>query len=174
MPLSAAARPRRIARLVLASLAALPLVVATAPEAAPAGRTCSRADVIVRLRLNQVRYDRGERVRMEMTTKNVSKMRCKMVFGDGNRGTLVIRREGGRRVWWDEGCVNYTQAVVEERWRRGHSQTYPGVWNQRTLSDRDTCEYAGRRAQPGLYFARGLFEGAGDVRSNRVWFRLSR
>ncbi|HEV2755639.1 MAG TPA: BsuPI-related putative proteinase inhibitor [Actinomycetota bacterium] len=166
MPFAAASR------LALASLVALPLSVATAPDAAPAPRRCTAADLSVRLRVDGFRFDRGERVRMKMTTKNVSKLRCKMVFGSGNRGTLVIRREDGGQVWWDENCMAYTDAIVEERWRAGHRETYRGAWNQRKTGDRETCEHDGPRARPGLYFARGLFDGAGDVRSNRVWFRL--
>lgn len=174
MPFAAAPRSLLIARLGLALLLSLPLVVAASPRAGSAARRCTAADISVRLRVDGFRFDRGERVRMKMTTKNVSKLRCKMVFGDGNRGTLVIRRKDGRRVWWDENCMVYTQAIVEERWRAGDRDVYEGVWNQRKSGDRDTCEHDGPRARPGLYFARGLFDGAGDVWSNRVWFRLRR
>lgn len=172
MPFAAAPRPVLIARLGLAFLLSLPLVVALSPRAGSAGRYCTAADISVRLRIDGFRFDRGERVRMKMTTKNVSKRRCKMVFSSGNRGTLVVRRKDGRRVWWDETCMAYTDAIVEERWRAGDRDVYLGVWNQRKSGDRETCKHDGRRARPGLYFARGLFDGAGDVRSNRVWFRL--
>ncbi len=168
----APAPPPRLSRLSLAFLVSLQLVLVAVPGADSAARECTRADISVRLRLDRFRYDRGEPVRMKMTVKNVSRLRCKMVWNDGNWGSLVVRRENGRRVWWDEGCAVYTQAIVEERWRRGHTESYRGTWRQRTAGDPDTCEYDGRRARRGLYFARGIFEGAGDVRSNRVWFRL--
>lgn len=152
----------------------LALLIATlpAPAADSAPRKCKRADISVRLRLDQFRYDPDEPVRMKMTTKNVSGLRCTMVWSDGNTASLVVRRKSGSRVWDDEACKGYTQAIVEERWRKGHSEEYRRRWRQHTSGDPDTCRYDGRRARRGLYFARGIFHGAEGVRSNRVWFRL--
>ncbi len=95
-----------------------------------------------------------------------------MVWSDGNAGSLVVRRKGGDRVWDDEACKGYTQAIVEEDWQRGHREHYRGRWRQHTAGDPDTCRYDGDLARRGLYFARGIFHGAGGVRSHRVWFRL--
>lgn len=161
-----------IKRLASAFVLLLPLGIAASPTAESAPRNCTRADISVRLRLDQFRYDADEPVRMKMTTKNVSSLRCTMIWPDGNVASLVVRREGGTRVWDDEACTGYTQAVVEEDWPRGHSENYRGVWRQHTAGDRDTCRHDGLLADRGLYFARGTFHGAGGVRSNRVWFHL--
>jgi hypothetical protein len=161
-------------RLRLALVLSLLMTLVVAPAAESGRRTCTRADIIVRLRLDEFRYDRDERVRMRLTTKNVSKRRCTMVWSDGEYASLVVRRDDGRRVWHDRPCALYTQAVVEERWPRGHKETYLGTWRQHTQGDPDTCENDGRMARRGFYSARGVFQGAGEVRSNRVWFRLTR
>ena len=134
---------------------------------------CKKADVLVRLRLNHYRYQSDEPVRMKMTVKNVSRRRCTMIWPDGNFGSLVVRNAEGERVWDDEACVGYTQAVVEEVWPAGHRETYRGAWRQHTAGDPGTCRHDGPLADRGKYYARGIFEGAGGVRSNRVWFRLS-
>lgn len=155
-----------------AFLLSLLLAIGGAPTAHSAPRDCARADISVRLRLEQFRHDAGEPVRMKMTTKNVSRRRCTMVWSDGNVGSLVVRRKDGRRVWDDEACKVYTQAIVKEDWRRRHSENYRGVWRQHTSGSPDTCRHDGPLAGRGLYFARGIFHGAGGVRSNRVWFRL--
>lgn len=107
-----------------------------------------------------------------MTTKNVSRRRCRMFWSNGNVGSLVVRNSKEHRVWTDETCALYTEAIVEETWRAGHLEDYLGRWKQGTQGDRDTCRYDGPHASPGRYYAIGIFQGAGGVRSNRVWFRL--
>ncbi len=161
-------------RVALTFVIALLLGSAASPVATSAPRRCTRADVLVRFHLDQFRYDRDEPVRMKMTVKNVSRRRCTMRWSDGNFGSLIIRRDGGRLVWTDESCAAYTQAIVEERWAKRHREVYGGVWRQHRRGDPDTCRNDGPLARPGLYFARGLFEGAGGVRSHRVWFRLTK
>lgn len=161
-----------LTRLAPAIALALLLGILPAAWAGSAPRDCTSADISVRLRLDRFRYDPGEPVRMRMTTKNVSRLRCNMVWPDGNNSSLVVNNSNGRRVWDDEACKSYTQAVVEEEWRAGHSETYRAAWHQHTAGDPDTCRHDGPRASRGLYFARGIFHGAGGVRSNRVWFRL--
>ena len=143
-----------------------------APTAGSVERECTRSDLSVRLRLDRSLYEAGQPVRMRMVTRNVSDSSCTMVWSDGNMASLVVRDQDGNRIWDDEACKVYTQAIIEERWSSGHAEAYRGVWRQHTAGSRDTCRHDGPLAKRGLYFARGIFHGAGGVRSNRVQFRL--
>lgn len=161
-----------LAATVACITAALLLVALIVPSVMAAPANCTRSDISVRLRLDRIRYPEDQPVDMTMTTKNVSRRRCTMVWPDGNNASIVVRDSDGRKVWDDEACTGYTQAVVEEDWPRGHENTDGARWKQRTQGDPDTCRFDGPLAERGLYFARGIFHGAGGVRSNRVWFRL--
>lgn len=136
---------------------------------------CRSDDISVRLRLNEERYSSDEPVRMRMRVKNTSGRRCTMVWNSGNRADFHIFRDG-EEVWSSSHCKAYTQAIVEESWAAGHIEVYRGRWRQwlNGTNENEGCFRGGGRAEAGSYAARGLFRGAGEKWSERVFFRITR
>lgn len=93
------------------------------------------------LQTDQVRYNRGERVRMTLVKVNVSNRPIRLTYRSGQRYDFWVTR-GGREVWrWSDGRV-FTQATGTVILQPGESQNFSATWNQ---------DVDGRTAPSGVY-----------------------
>ncbi len=141
--------------------------VTTSASAEP--RNCERSDLRLRLRLNDREYTVDEPVRMKMIVKNEGP-RCTMVWSDGQRYTFYVF-EDDKKIWDEDYCRVFTQAIVEEEWERGHREVYRATW--RGWKNGPDCKRRHKKAGPGRYEAQGHFMGDGEPRTNRKSFRVT-
>ena len=130
---------------------------------------CQRSDLRLRLRLNQQAYTADERVRMRMVVINEGPA-CTMVWSDGQDATFYVF-EDDRKIWDQDYCTGFTQAIVTEEWEHGHREVYRAVWGQwRNGKD---CDRRDGKVGPGTYEAQGHFFGDGEPRTGTLSFRIT-
>ena len=149
------------------------MLVGLLPAPGAAAETdCTNGDLQLVFRLNQQSYAADEPVRMKMVVVNKGP-RCTMVWSDGQRATFYVF-ENDRKIWDQDFCMGFTQAIVTETWEHGHREIYRARWGHwANGSDDGSCERRDHKVGPGRYEAQGHFMGAGEPRTSRLGFRLT-
>ena len=141
----------------------LPATASAAPD------DCRNEDLKLVLRLDQESYASDERVRMKMVVINKGP-RCTMVWSDGQDATFYVF-DGDRKIWDQDYCMAFTQAIVTETWAHGHREVYRARWGH--WVNGNDCERRDHKAGPGRYEAQGHFMGAGEPKTVRLGFRIT-
>jgi len=139
------------------------------PSAAEPAR-CRGENLRLRFQLNRREYTLDQRVRMKMVVINKGP-RCTMVWSDGQVATFYVF-EDDRKIWDEDYCRAFTQAIMEEVWGPDRREVYRARWSG-WRNGRD-CQRRAERAGPGHYEAQGHFMGDGEPRTERVAFRVTR
>lgn len=151
--------------------AALALVVLLPGGGSAAPKECRSNDLKISLRLNQQSYTTEEPVRMKMVVINKGPT-CTMIWSDSQTHAFYVF-DDDKKIWASDACKSYSQAVVEERWERGHREVYRATWRQWKNGRGEDCATGGGKVEPGSYEAEGHFMGDGGRRTGKLTFHIS-